>query len=99
MNPIIKEMVDAAVKEFDQISGVSPKAIDYFYSPKIKEWLRTTLTSITEKAVASERARIREEERLAIVGRIGAGLLARHAPQIVLDTYFEVANAELDEVY
>lgn len=32
-----------------------------------------------------------------LVGRIGAKLLARHSPQIVLDAYFDAANEELEE--
>lgn len=34
--------------------------------------------------------------RAEVVGKIGAKLLARHSPQIVLDAYFDIANEELE---
>lgn len=37
-----------------------------------------------------------EEVRTDTIGNIGAKLLARHSPQIVLDAYFDVANEELE---
>ena len=41
--------------------------------------------------------RIKSEERADVIGKIGAMLLARHSPQIVLDAYFDAANEELEE--
>ena len=59
MNPSIKEMVDAAVKEFEkELSKIVHRGVVDFASAI--GLARTTLLSITEKAVASERARIRE---------------------------------------
>lgn len=82
MTPRIKEMVDAAVKEFETrlpcmsrscdnngvltVQGVDgepeQEQCEYCHRQRFPEieWLRTTLTSITENAVASERARLRE---------------------------------------
>lgn len=32
-----------------------------------------------------------------VIGEIGAKLLARHSPQIVLDAYFDVANEVIEQ--
>jgi hypothetical protein len=51
--------------------------------------LKDFLDSIIDKTVQQT------EER--IVGVIGARLLAKHSPQIVLDAYFDVANELLEK--
>ncbi len=56
MNPSIKEMVDAAVAELGRKSEPINDHLWYVDPEKIK----TALLSITEKVVASERARLRE---------------------------------------
>ncbi len=49
------------------------------------EWYRQALASSYEQGVRD------------VVGNIGAGLLAQHSPQVVLDAYFDVANKELEK--
>lgn len=58
-------------------------------TPELKEELLSFIQSEIDLAVEK-----REKE---IVGEIGARLLAKHSPQIVLDTYFDVANELLEE--
>ena len=59
MNPSIKEMVDAAVKELMRQMQLNIETLGRTDST-LEMVVEETLTSITEKAVASERARIRE---------------------------------------
>ena len=60
MNHSIKEMVDAAVKRFSSTRFGDNEHQDNKMEEEMCTWLQKTLTSITENAVASERARIRE---------------------------------------
>lgn len=60
MNHSIKEMVDAAVKRFSSTRFGDNEHQDNKMEEEMCTWLQKTLTSITENAVASERARLRE---------------------------------------
>ena len=85
METKIEDAVEAFVQTFrerDVIHGHNVVTQPY---PDVRDWLRKTLTSIADQS------------KREVIGEIGAKLLAKHSPQIVLDAYFDVANEELEQ--
>lgn len=83
-NNKVEEIVEEFYQEFGHLAVVKNELSGNQYK-NIGDWLRTALTSSYEQGVRDA------------VGNIGAGLLAQHSPQAVLDAYFDVANKELEK--
>lgn len=109
---IVKEQMavfDSKIDHKNQAKGFCDGDCDKEYSVQdIREMLISSMQSAYEaglkegfdsgsKALVSE-YKAGGEATLEVVGKIGAKLLARHSPQIVLDSYFDVANEELEAI-